>query len=111
MSSAAPPRPTLGRARLEQRPGPRAALAIRGARLLDPAAGIDRVGDLVVRDGVIGGDASGLEEVDGRGLLVVPGLVDPHVHLRVPGREDLEDVATGSAAAAAGGFVTVLAMP
>ena len=78
-------------------PGPAASLVIRGARLLDPAAGIDRTGDLVVRDGVVGGDPDGLEEVDGRGLLVVPGFVDPHVHLRVPGREDLEDIATGSA--------------
>jgi dihydroorotase len=111
VSAAAPPRPTLGRPRLAQRPGPPASLVVRGARLLDPAAGIDRVGDLVVRDGAIGGDPAGLEEVDGRGLLVVPGLVDPHVHLRVPGREDLEDIATGSAAAAAGGFVTVVSMP
>jgi dihydroorotase len=100
-----------GGVRLGQRPGPAASLAIRGARLLDPAAGIDRTGDLVVRDGVVGGAPDGLEAVDGRGLLVVPGFVDPHVHLRVPGREDLEDVVTGSAAAAAGGFVTILAMP
>ncbi len=52
-------------ARLVQRPGPAASLVIRGARILDPIAGIDRVGDLVVRDGVIGGDPAGLEEVDG----------------------------------------------
>jgi dihydroorotase len=84
---------------------------VRGARVLDPAAGIDRVGDLVIRDGVIGGDDAGLEEVEGRGLLAVPGFVDPHVHLRVPGREDLEDVESGSRAAAAGGYVTILAMP
>ena len=43
--------------------------------------------------------------------MAVPGFVDPHVHLRTPGREDLEDIATGSAAAAAGGFVTIVAMP
>ena len=98
-------------ARLVQRPGPAASLVLRGARLLDPAADIDAVRDLVVREGVVGGAPDGVEEVDARGLLVVPGLVDPHVHLRTPGREYLEDVASGSRAAAAGGFVTVLAMP
>jgi len=97
--------------RLEQRPGPAASLIIRGARLLDPAAGIDATGDLVVRDGVIGGDPAGLEEIDGAGLTVVPGFVDPHVHLRVPGGEDAEDIVTGTRAAAAGGYVAVVAMP
>jgi dihydroorotase len=98
-------------ARLVQRPGPAASLVIEGVRVLDPAAGIDEVRDLVVRDGVVGGDPEGLERVDGAGLVAAPGFVDPHVHLRTPGREDLEDIATGSAAAAAGGFVTILAMP
>jgi dihydroorotase len=97
--------------RLVQRPGPAASIVVRGARLLDPAAGIDREGDLVVRDGRVGGQAKGLEEIDGAGLLAVPGFVDPHVHLRTPGREDLENIATGTAAAAAGGFVAILAMP
>jgi dihydroorotase len=96
---------------LVQRPGPAASLVVRGARVLDPAAGIDEVRDLVVRDGVIGGSPDGLEEIDGAGLVLVPGFVDPHVHLRTPGREDLEDIASGSRAAAAGGFVTILAMP
>jgi dihydroorotase len=96
---------------LVQRAGPAASLVVRGARVLDPAAGIDEVRDLVVRDGVIGGSPDGLEEVDGAGCLLVPGFVDPHVHLRTPGREDLEDIASGSRAAAAGGFVTILAMP
>ena len=84
---------------------------IRGARVLDPAAGIDEVRDLVIRDGVVGGDPAGLEEIDGAGLLAVPGFVDPHVHLRTPGREDLETIATGSLAAASGGFVTIVSMP
>lgn len=97
--------------RLVQRPAEPASLVIRGARVLDPAAGIDEVRDLVVRDGVIGGDPEGLDVVDASGMLAVPGFVDPHVHLRTPGREDLEDIATGSRAAAAGGFVTILAMP
>jgi dihydroorotase len=98
-------------ARLVQRPGPAASLVLRGARVLDPAAGIDEVRDLVVRDGRIGGSPEGLEEIDAAGLVAVPGFVDPHVHLRTPGREDLEDIATGSMAAAAGGFVTIVAMP
>lgn len=97
--------------RLVQRPGPGASMVIRGARVLDPAAGIDEVRDLVVRDGVIGGDPDGLEVVEAEGMLALPGFVDPHVHLRTPGREDLEDVASGSLAAAAGGFVTIVAMP
>lgn len=98
-------------ARLVQREGDPASVVIAGARVLDPAAGIDEVRDLVVLDGVIGGDPDGLERIDGAGLLVTPGFVDPHVHLRTPGREDTEDIASGSRAAAAGGFVTVLAMP
>jgi len=97
--------------RLVQRPGAAASLVLRGVRVLDPAAGIDEVRDLVVRDGRIGGSPEGLEEVSAAGLVAVPGFVDPHVHLRTPGREDLEDIATGSRAAAAGGFVTILAMP
>jgi len=96
---------------LVQRPGPLASLVIRNARLLDPAAGIDRTGDIVVREGRIGGDATGLEEIDGTGLIVVPGFVDPHVHLRTPGREDTEDIGSGSRAAAAGGYVAIAAMP
>lgn len=98
-------------ARLPRRPAPAASLVIRGARVLDPVAGIDEVRDLVIRDGRVGGDPAGLEVVDGTGCLAVPGFVDPHVHLRVPGREDLEDVVTGSLAGAAGGFVTIVAMP
>jgi dihydroorotase len=96
---------------LVQRPGPAASLVIRNARLLDPDAGIDTTGDLVIRDGHIGGDPKGLPEIDGTGLLVVPGFVDPHVHLRTPGREDTEDIASGSRAAAAGGYVAIAAMP
>ena len=86
-------------------------MVITGVRMLDPAAEIDRIGDLVIRDGRIGGEPDGLERVDGHGLLATPGFVDPHIHLRTPGREDTEDIATGSRAAAAGGFVTVVAMP
>lgn len=104
---------TAGRhpARLIQRPGAPANVVLKGARILDPLAGIDRVGDLVVRDGRIGGDPAGLEAVDATGMLVIPGLVDPHVHLRTPGREDTEDITSGTRAAAAGGFVTIVGMP
>ncbi len=97
--------------RLLHKGGPAADLVIRGARVLDPLAGIDEVRDVVVRGGVIGGDPDGLEVVDGAGMTVIPGLVDPHVHLRTPGREDTEDIASGSAAAAAGGFVAIVGMP
>jgi dihydroorotase len=96
---------------LVQRPGPAASMVIRNARLLDPAAGIDATADLVIRDGRIGGDSTGLPEIDGSGWIVVPGFVDPHVHLRTPGREDTEDIASGSRAAAAGGYVAIAAMP
>ncbi len=98
-------------AKLPQRAGVPASVVIRGARVLDPIAGIDEIRDVVIRDGVVGGSAEGLEVVDGDGMLVVPGFVDPHVHLRTPGQEYSEDIATGSMAAAAGGFVTILAMP
>jgi dihydroorotase-like cyclic amidohydrolase len=96
-----------------------AELVIRGARALDPDAGIDGAHDVVVRDGRIvelapPGAAEvphGAEVIDGAGLHVFPGFVDPHVHLRTPGREDEEDIESGTRAAAAGGFCCVLAMP
>jgi dihydroorotase len=90
-------------------------LEISRAWLVDPASGREGPGDLVVTDGVLeavawldGEDAAG---VDDRGIVVLPGLVDLHVHLREPGNEDAETVATGLAAAAHGGFTTVVAMP
>lgn len=96
-------------ARLIQGDGPAANVTIRNVRVLDPLARMDEVRNLPITDGVIGGD--GGEVIDGSGLVAVPGFVDPHVHLRVPGREDTEEIATGTAAAAAGGFVTIVAMP
>ena len=86
-------------------------LLVRGARILGGAGA-----DLLVEDGVIrevgslGPVGAGVEVIDADGLVALPGLVDLHVHLREPGREDAETIATGSAAAAAGGFTAVFAM-
>ena len=83
-----------------------------GARVVDPAAGMDEVRDVVVADGVIAGteEAEGAERIDARGLVLAPGLVDLHAHLREPGDEHKETIATGTRAAAAGGFTAVAAM-
>jgi dihydroorotase len=105
--------------RLCARPADPANLLIRGARLLDPRLGIDGAHDLLIRDGAIaelGTPGSlhapeGAEVVEGEGQIVLPGFVDPHVHLRTPGREDEEDLESGSRAAAAGGFCRIFAMP
>lgn len=92
-------------------------LLLKGGRLVDPSQGLDAVGDLLLKDGVvaaIGGTIAGpdgVRTVDCAGLVVSPGMIDVHVHLREPGREDVETVATGAHAAAAGGFTAVCAMP
>ncbi|HSB38703.1 MAG TPA: dihydroorotase [Gaiellaceae bacterium] len=91
-------------------------LVVRGARVVDPTEGIDRVCDVRVDRGVIaqvgtGVDANGHRVVEGEGLVLAPAFVDPHVHLRVPGGEDEETIASGTAAAAAGGYCAILAMP
>jgi dihydroorotase len=95
------------------------AIAIRGGHLVDPAAGIDAAKDILLRDGRVAEIASpgklklpeGAEVLDAAGLTVAPGLVDIHVHLREPGQTHKETIATGTAAAAAGGFTSVAAMP
>ena len=103
--------------RLFRRDAPPANLVIRGARLFDRGAGLEGTQlDVRIADGRIAeiGDAvdsGGVEEIDATGLTMTPGLVDPHVHLRTPGDEDEEDIASGTRAAAAGGFVAILAMP
>jgi dihydroorotase len=104
---------------LEHRRPPAAELLVRGAHVLDPRAGIDAAHDVLVRDGVIaelGAPGSleapaGAEVLDGEGRHLFPGFVDPHVHLRVPGQEHKEDLDSGTRAAAAGGYVAVVAMP
>ncbi|MBC8422638.1 amidohydrolase family protein, partial [bacterium] len=98
------------------------ATILEGGRILDPGSGIDVEGDVVVGpDGRIeaAGPASevsrpaesDVERIDARGRLVLPGFVDLHVHLREPGHEYKETIATGSAAAVAGGFTTLCCMP
>lgn len=99
-----------------QKKGTRATLLIRGARLFDPARGLDRHGDVLIEKGRISslapagkGSAAG-QVIEAGGMLLLPGFVDLHTHLRTPGREDEEDIASGTAAAAAGGYASICAM-
>jgi len=91
-------------------------LVVRGARVVDPCEGVDAILDVRVDAGVVAQLGTNLETnehrvVDGDGLALAPAFIDPHVHLRTPGREDEETLATGTAAAAAGGYCAILAMP
>jgi dihydroorotase len=87
-------------------------ILFRGARVIDPASGRDEVADVLVADGKIAASvtAGGAQVIDCSGLVLAPGLVDPHTHLREPGREDKETVETGCRAAALGGFTAVAPM-
>src|SRR6201997_1490446 len=94
------------------------SLLIKGGQLIDPAAKINAPMDLLLRDGRVAevampnkirGGAD--EKFDARGLIVAPGFIDLHVHLREPGQGYKETIATGTAAAAAGGFTSVCCMP
>lgn len=98
------------------------AILIRGGRVVDPSSGLDANRDLLLKDGRVAAiDAPGklnaaakqehAEVIDAKGCVVAPGLVDIHVHLREPGQGYKETIATGTTAAAAGGFTTVCAMP
>jgi dihydroorotase len=95
------------------------ALVISGGHLLDPAAGVDALKDVLLKDGHVAEiaapgklkSANGAEVLDATGLYLTPGLIDMHVHLREPGQGYKETIATGTAAAAAGGFTAVAAMP
>ena len=94
-----------------------ADLLVRGGRLIDPSAALDAVLDLRIRAGRVAelgaelAAGGGEREIDASGLVVAPGFVDLHTHLRVPGEEHKETMATGTAAAARGGFTTVCTMP
>ena len=94
------------------------SLLIRGGHLIDPAARIDVPMDVLLRDGQVAevvppGKTRGSahDKFDARGLIVAPGFIDLHVHLREPGQSYKESIATGTAAAAAGGFTSVCCMP
>ncbi|BCG47583.1 Dihydroorotase [Citrifermentans bremense] len=92
-------------------------LLIKGGRVIDPSQGMDAVMDVLIADGVVLELGQGLSApegtpaIDATGLIVTPGLIDMHVHLRDPGLEYKEDIATGSRSAAAGGFTSVACMP
>jgi dihydroorotase len=92
-------------------------ILLKGGRLLDPSSNLDAIGDILLRDGKIEsvggtiGTPDGATVVDCAGQVVSPGFIDVHCHLREPGREDVETIATGARAAAAGGFTAVCAMP
>ena len=96
------------------------SLLLKGGRIIDPSQDFDDIGDVLIEDEKIAhagkplGDVrrdGGLEVIDCAGQLVAPGFIDVHCHLREPGREDVETIATGARAAAAGGFTAVCAMP
>ena len=96
------------------------ALLLRGGRLVDPSQGLDEIGDLLITNGVVEAigrigdvrrDGDALDTIDVAGHVVAPGFIDVHCHLREPGREEVETIATGARAAAAGGFTAVCAMP
>ncbi|MEN6413006.1 MAG: dihydroorotase [Veillonellales bacterium] len=91
-------------------------LLLKGGRIINPVENVDHIGDILIEAGRItamGADlpADGAQVYDARGFVVAPGLVDMHVHLREPGLEAKEDVASGTRSAAAGGFTTVACMP
>jgi dihydroorotase len=96
-------------------------LLLRGGRVIDPSQSMDGAADVLIVDGRIeaigervadsASSRDGLETIDCSGLIVSPGFVDVHCHLREPGREEVETIATGARAAAAGGFTAVCAMP
>jgi dihydroorotase len=92
-------------------------LLLKGGKLVDPSQSLNKIGDLLIVDGKIagvGGSIAGSEDaevISCDGFIVSPGFIDVHCHLREPGREDVETIATGARAAAAGGFTAVCAMP
>lgn len=98
------------------KPAPAADILIKGGRVVDPEAGLDGVMDVLIQNGTIAEVGEnlvpeyGTPVFDAAGMLVLPGFIDLHTHLRTPGREDEEDLASGTRAAAAGGYVAVYTM-
>ena len=90
------------------RNGRRDSLTVR-ARIVDPGQGLDEQGTVTVEDGIVTAVEPGIAAP--ASLVLAPAFVDPHVHLRTPGREDEETIASGTAAAAAGGYCAIVAMP
>lgn len=91
-------------------------LLIKNGRVIDPAGGLDAKADVLIDAGKIAKidkkiPAKGRKTINAKGLIVCPGLIDPHVHCREPGHEEEETIATCAAAAVAGGFATIVAMP
>jgi dihydroorotase len=95
-------------------------ILLRGGRILDPSQNLDEVGDVLLSGGVVEAvgqlgevrrDGNELETIDCGGRVISPGFIDVHCHLREPGREEVETIASGARAAAAGGFTAVCAMP
>ncbi len=96
---------------------PTESILFRNGRVIDPASGFDQTADVAISGGLVTEIGPGLDDskadrvLDATGLIVCPGLIDPHVHLREPGGEHKETIATGTRAAVAGGFTTVCCMP
>ncbi|HWC75631.1 MAG TPA: dihydroorotase [Gemmatimonadales bacterium] len=92
-------------------------ILLKSGRIIDPSRDMDQPGDVLIQDGKIAGVGRGISGPDGtlvrdvKGKVIAPGLIDLHVHLREPGNEDEETVASGARAAAAGGFTAICAMP
>ncbi len=92
------------------------SLLIKNGRVIDPASGLDGPADVLIEDSLIQSVGRGLERAgarvfDAAGLIVAPGFIDMHVHLREPGIEHSETIETGARAAAAGGFTSICCMP